>query len=211
MRNIALLISLLLALPTIIVAQESDNQLDINLQMLEHGEMRIGGISPTNGEETYAPKNAYFLMSRTRLNIDYKRSGLETKVTAQHSGVWGQKGQGSFNIHEAWARLNMKNGMFAQIGRQALSYDDERIIGPNDWAMAALSHDVLKLGYEGHGHKAHAILGFNQNAENIYGGTYYMDGAKPYKSMLVGWYHFDVPKLPLGVSAIAMNIRTTIN
>jgi hypothetical protein len=100
----------------------------------------------------------------------------------------------------------MKNGMFAQIGRQALSYDDERIIGPNDWAMAALSHDVLKLGYEGHGHKAHAILGFNQNAENIYGGTYYMDGAKPYKSMLVGWYHFDVPKLPLGVSAIAMNI-----
>ena len=206
MRNIALLTSLLLALPSIIVAQESDNQLDINLQMLEHGEMRIGGISPTNGEETYAPKNAYFLMSRTRLNIDYKRSGLETKVTAQHSGVWGQKGQGSFNIHEAWARLNMKNGMFAQIGRQALSYDDERIIGPNDWAMAALSHDVLKLGYEGHGHKAHAILGFNQNAENIYGGTYYMDGAKPYKSMLVGWYHFDVPKLPLGVSAIAMNI-----
>ena len=206
MRNIALLISLLLALPTIIVAQESDNQLDINLQMLEHGEMRIGGISPTNDEETYAPKNAYFLMSRTRLNIDYKRSGLETKVTAQHSGVWGQKGQGSFNIHEAWARLNMKNGMFAQIGRQALSYDDERIIGPNDWAMAALSHDVLKLGYEGHGLKAHAILGFNQNAENIYGGTYYMDGAKPYKSMLVGWYHFDVPKLPLGISAIAMNI-----
>lgn len=206
MRNTALFIFLMLAVPTMIVAQEGDNQLDIGLQMLEHGEMRIGGLNPTTENETYSQKNAYFLMSRTRLNIDYKRSGLETKVTAQHSGVWGQKGQGSFNIHEAWARLSMKNGLFAQIGRQALSYDDERIIGPNDWAMAALSHDVLKLGYEGHGHKAHAILGFNQNAENIYGGTYYVDGAKPYKSMLVGWYHFDIPKLPIGISAIAMNI-----
>ena len=99
MRNIALLTSLLLALPTIIVAQESDNQLDINLQMLEHGEMRIGGISPTNEEETYAPKNAYFLMSRTRLNIDYKRSGprpLCLTVCVSPSHGFQQSRQSSF-------------------------------------------------------------------------------------------------------------------
>ena len=72
--------------------------------------------------------------------------------------------------------------------------------------MAALSHDVLKVGYEGHGHKAHLILGFNQNAENTYGGTYYADGAQPYKTMLTAWYHYDVPKMPLGASLLFMNI-----
>ena len=87
-----------------------------------------------------------------------------------------------------------------------LAYDDERIIGPNDWSMAGLSHDVLKLGYEGHGHKAHAVLAYNQNAENINGGTYYANGAQPYKTMQVGWYHYDVPKIPLGASLLFMNI-----
>jgi hypothetical protein len=158
-------------------------------------------------------------MQRSRLTVDYKRTGLETKVTAQHSGVWGQKGQGSFNLHEAWAKLSHTFGskltdgetanqpvLFAQIGRQALSYDDERIIGPNDWAMAALSHDVLRAGFEGYGHKAHVILGFNQNAENIQGGTYYKDGSQPYKTMMTAWYHYDVPKTPLGASVLFMNI-----
>ncbi len=180
------------------------NQLDVSLQMLGHGEMRLGGFDVTESAKEDMT-TAYFLMNRSRLIIDYKRSGLETKVTAQHSGIWGQKGQGNFNLYEAWIKLG-KNGLFAQMGRQALSYDDERIIGPNDWAMAALSHDVLKVGYEGHGHKAHLILGFNQNAENTYGGTYYADGAQPYKTMLTAWYHYDVPKMPLGASLLFMNI-----
>ena len=189
--------------------QEANNQLDVNLQMLGHGEMRFGGLddNTTESESGATDKNhAYFLMGRTRLSIDYKRMGLETKVVAQHSGVWGQKGQGNFNLYEAWAKFNLKNGLFGQIGRQALAYDDERIIGTNDWAMAALSHDVIRLGYDGPQHKAHAIFAFNQNAENTHGGTYYKDGAQPYKTMQTFWYHFDVPKFPLGASLLFMNI-----
>lgn len=180
------------------------NQLDVSLQMLGHGEMRQGGFDVTESDNKDMDE-AYFMMQRSRLVIDYKRPNLQTRVNAQHKGIWGQKGQGSFNLYEAWAKLD-KNGWFAQIGRQALSYDDERIIGPNDWAMAALSHDVLKGGYEGHGHKVHLILGFNQNAENTYGGTYYTDGAQPYKTMLTTWYHYDVPRFPLGASLLFMNI-----
>lgn len=196
----------LLVATTAMAQEEKDNQLDVSLQMLSHGEMRLGGFDATEGESGNDDMdNAYFLMQRSRLVIDYKRPNLETKVIAQHKGIWGQKGQGNFNLYEAWVKLS-KNGLFAQIGRQALSYDDERIIGPNDWAMAALSHDVLKGGYEGHGHKAHLILGFNQNAENTYGGTYYADGAQPYKTMLTAWYHYDLPKIPLGASVLFMNI-----
>lgn len=197
---------ILLPATTCWAQQEGDNQLDVNMQMLGHGEMRIGGLDEESKVDVPNNDRAYFMMGRTRLSIDYKRTGLETKVVAQHSGVWGQKGQGSFNLYEAWAKLSLRNGLFGQIGRQALAYDDERIIGTNDWAMAALSHDVLRVGYEGHQHKAHAIFAFNQNAENTYGGTYYTDGAQPYKTMQTFWYHYDVPKFPLGASLLFMNI-----
>ena len=200
------LLWLLLPASMALAQTEGDNQLDVTLNMLGHGEARVGGLDLTDGENEEGDDRAYFLMGRSRLAIDYKRPGLETKIVAQHSGIWGEKGKGSFNLYEAWVKLNAKNGLFAQIGRQALSYDDERIIGPNDWAMAALSHDVLRTGYEGHGHKAHVILGFNQNAENTYGGTYYSGGSQPYKSLLTAWYHYDVPIIPLGASVLFMNI-----
>ena len=186
-------------------AQEGVNQLDVSLNMLGHGEARVGGFDLTESNNDDL-NSAYFIMQRSRIAIDYKRPHLEARVAPQHKGIWGQKGQGGFNLYEAWVKLSADNGLFAQLGRQALSYDDERIIGPNDWAMAALSHDVIRMGYEGHGHKAHAILAFNQNAENTQGGTYYKDGAQPYKTMLTAWYHYDVPRVPLGASLLFMNI-----
>lgn len=207
MKRLGGLLLLLSATMVAMAQKDSLNELNVSVHMLAHGEMRVGGLGENSTDEKVTENDhASFLMERTRLTLDYKRPGLQTKITAQHSGVWGQKGQGSFNLFEAWAKLSMENGLFAQIGRQALSYDDERIIGPNDWAMAALSHDVLRMGYEGHGHKAHVILGFNQNAENTYGGTYYADGAQPYKIMTTVWYHYDVQKIPLGASLLFMNI-----
>ncbi len=192
---------LVLCVVTALAQEEKKNQLDVNLNMLGRGEMRYGGFTEGTKEN-----NAKFLVGRTRMTLNYQRPHLETKITAQHSGVWGEKSKGSFNLYEAWAKLSTKVGLFAQMGRQALSYDDERIIGANDWAMAANSHDVLKLGYEGYGHKVHAILGFNQNSENTSGGTYYLQGAHPYKVMHTLWYHYDVPKIPLGASLMFMNI-----
>ena len=181
--------------------KETKNQFDMSLNMLGRGEMRFGGFT-----EDASENRAQFLMERTRLALGYKRQYIEVRVTAQHSGIWGEKSKGSFNLHEAWAKLYTKFGLFAQLGRQVLSYDDERIIGANDWAMAANSHDVVKLGYEGHGHKVHAILGFNQNVENVSGGTFYSGGSQPYKIMHTLWYHYDVPKFPLGASILFMNI-----
>ena len=210
MKKLASLLWLILS-ATMAMAQEvsptpPENKLTLGLQMLSHGEMRLGGLDAADVEVNADEDKAYFLMERTRLSVDYQRPGLETKVVAQHKGIWGQKGQGSMNLYEAWVKLNTRSGLFAQIGRQALSYDDERIIGPNDWAMASLSHDVLRMGYEGHGHKAHVILAYNQNAENTYGGTFYTDGAQPYKTMHTVWYHYDLPKIPLGASLLFMNI-----
>ncbi len=176
-------------------------RLTVDLQLLGHGEMRTGGLP-----EGAVDDHSRFVMNRERLVVGYQRDWIQAKVSLQHSNVWGEAGNAT-KTYEAWVRLQSPQGLFAQVGRQALSYDDERIIGPNDWAMASQSHDALSLGYEGKGHKAHAVLAYNQNGVNIdQGGTYFTGGAQPYKSMQLLWYHYDLPKLPLGASLLFMNV-----
>ena len=200
-----------LQLPLISVQAQTDstkvdkvNTLSFGLNFMTHGEIVRGGL-PVDGDEEMEDKSN-FLLGRTRLIVDYSRPYLQAHAVIQNKAVWGTSGDKALNLYEGWVKMTAKNGLFAQLGRVALSYDDERIIGPNDFAMAALSHDVLRVGYEGHGHKAHAILGYNQNAENVYKSTYYAGGSKPYKTMQTVWYHYDVPKFPLGASLLFMNV-----
>jgi hypothetical protein len=214
-------LAVVLLLPITAWGQQADkeNQFDIGLQMLTHGELRNGGMIREGDGDSEKENEAKFLMNRARLTVDFRKNfasaekplnrfAVEAKVVAQSLGVWGMKGNNALSLSEAWAKLSDKTGLFMQMGRQALAYDDERIIGPNDWAMTALAHDVFKLGYEGHGHKAHAILAYNQNSNNVDGGTYYNkeNGVQPYKTMHTLWYHYDVPKVPLGVSLLGMNV-----
>ena len=186
------------------------NQLSVDLQFLTRGESRYGGLAihdQESEEEEGKIAKSNFVMGRVRLPINFKRDWLEARVTPQHSGVWGQAGKGAFNLYETWVKLATRSGLFAQVGRVALNYDDERIIGSDDWAMASSSHDVLRLGYEGHGHKAHVIVAYNQNPDvMVTGNTYYVNGAQPYKTMQTAWYHYDFSRIPLGASLLFMNV-----
>lgn len=192
-----------LAMPVAAQEDEKQNQFTIDAELMTRGEIRRGGL-PDNEDDN--DNKANFILERTRLGLDYERTFLKAHITGQHSAVWGQAGKGSFNIYEAWAQLTARNGLFAKIGRQVLSYDDERIIGSNDWAVAALSHDLLKLGWESPQHKIHAMLAYNQNGESVNGGTDYRDGDKPYKTMEALWYHYQHPRVPLGASLLFMNM-----
>lgn len=183
----------------------AQQKFDVDLQILGRGEIRRGGMVDPKAEEPVIEK-ANFLMSRSRLMLTYERPHLEVKLTPQHAGIWGQSGNGSFNLYEGWVKLKSSIGLYAQVGRQALAYDDERIIGSDDWAMTGLTHDVLRMAYEGYGHKGHVILAYNQNSENTTGGSFYKDGSQPYKTMQTLWYHYDVPRVPIGASLLFMNI-----
>jgi hypothetical protein len=202
---LALLLSTGISAQTDSLRKEKINQFNLGLSFLGHGEVRGGGLPKPSDPETVVEDHANFLMSRLRLTLGYQRKWLEAKAVLQNSAIWGAKNNMDIRMYEAWVKMTAPCGLFAQGGRIALAYDDERIIGPNDFATAAASHDVLRVGYEGHGHKVHAILAFNQNGSNIYTGTYYDDGAEYYKSMQTLWYHYDLPRFPLGVSALFMN------
>ena len=183
--------------------EEKPNNFTLDAELLTRGEIRHGGLS---GNANDGDNKASFIVERTRLGLDYERTFLKTHITAQHSAVWGQAGKGSLNIYEAWAQLTARNGLFAKIGRQVLSYDDERIIGSDDWTEVALSHDLLKVGYENDIHKVHAMFAYNQNVESVDGGTVYRNGDKPYKAMQALWYHYDHPHVPFGASLLFMNL-----
>lgn len=193
----------------------AQHQLKLGLNFMTHGEHRGGGLPTTTGtvrdvmEGNVSEENegeANFILGRTRLSLDFEMPHIDARAVIQNQAVWGSKTNSTLSLYEAWARLRANNGLFIQLGRVPLAYDDERIIGPNDWAMASRAHDVARLGYEGHGHKVHALLAYNQNAENLTKGSFYVGGAQPYKTMHTLWYHYDVSKIPIGASVLFMNI-----
>ena len=159
---------LLMLLPSMAYTQntEKENEFTMSMQIRPRAEYRNGALTPR--DEGVAPTS--FINNRARLSMDYKRSDLELKMSAQHVGVWGQDPQieknGRFMLNEAWAKLNFGEGFFAQLGRQSLIYDDERILGGLDWNVAGRYHDALKLGYANKNNEVHLILAFNQNNDN---------------------------------------------
>lgn len=185
------------------VAFAQENTFTFDVQLRTRGEYNNGAGKPR--AEGIAP--AFFVNNRARIGAGYERGILQLKASVQHTGIWGQDAinpAGPVSLNEAWARLNWGSGWFVQLGRQQLSYDDERILGGLDWHVAGNWHDALKGGYDGKQHKAHLILAFNQAGANVKGGLY--DGPMPYKAMQTLWYHFSPESVPLGVSLLAMNL-----
>lgn len=209
------LLSLLLSFPFFIVpfcgpssaqAQEQ-GQFAIDAQLRTRGEYNNGALFPRIRNEL----PAYFANERARLTLNYTRARLQLKISAQHTGVWGQDDIKSRNgrvaMNEAWARLDLGGDFFAQVGRQQLSYDDERLLGTLDWNVAGNWHDALRLGYEHNAMKTHAVITLSQSAENVRG-HYQYSGGMPYKALALLWWHQDFDVQPVGISLLALNLST---
>ena len=181
------------------LAQQKNHSFSIQVSAWSRGEFREGAL-PKPGNDAYA----VFLSNKATLRLDYAYKGLEVRISPRYYGVWGASSSGGMAVDEAWLGLKHKSGLFLRTGRQRIEYDDERIIGSDDWTMASSTHDVIKAGFERGKHKVHFLFAFNQNDENTNGGTFYVNGGQPYKTMQTLWYHF-YPIPQLGASLILMN------
>lgn len=91
---------------------------------------------------------ANFVSQRTRLNIGYADDMFRFGLSVQHIGTWGETGTMRMNdvngasLHEAWGEVIISPKFSLKVGRQVLSYDDQRIMGGVDWAQQARSHDA---------------------------------------------------------------------
>lgn len=159
-------------------------------------ELRHGFKAPL--AQNNAP--ALFTEQRSRINLLYNNQDLTFYISAQDVRIWGNTSQiyktdpGLLNVYEAWAEYHISKPLGIRIGRQALNYDNARILGDLDWAQQGRSHDLLLLNYRDTlGHKLDFGIAFNQNVPFEPGhlsGTTYL-GLDNYKTMQFLWYHKD--------------------
>jgi hypothetical protein len=170
-------------------------QFSLQGQLRTRSEVR-DGLGTLNAKGTDA---AFFTSQRTRLTFGYKWDRVNFNLSVQDIRVWGQDASSINNadgnklmVHEAWAEVTLMNvadttiktkgidNLSFKIGRQALIYDDVRLLGDLDWLQQARRHDALLVKALHHGWQLDLGAGFNQNSD-AFGitGTNYTAGNAP--------------------------------
>ncbi|WP_303317909.1 alginate export family protein [Flavivirga abyssicola] len=137
----------------------------------------------------------YGISTRIRLNAGYAVDAYKFYVSFQDILVWGENRQilpydqnNSFAVFQAWAEINFGSGWSTKLGRQVLSYDDQRILGGLDWAQQGRNHDAALIKYKKDKFLIDVAFAFNQDYSNPTGfqsvGTAYnTTGFFSYKTM----------------------------
>lgn len=172
-----------LSLVTLLTAGASFAQLSIDADLNTRFEYRHGqGTVFSEGQDA-----ATFISQRTRIGADYKTNRLQLHISLQNVGTWGDAGQPGFSekvgLFEGYAKLGINDELSLQLGRQQISYDDERILGALNWAQSGRTHDAALLTYEKDGFKANAALSYSQDSEKKSSTYYEKDKAYSYKTM----------------------------
>jgi hypothetical protein len=149
----------------------------------------FGNIIPDSADAGFATS------TRVRLNAGFQTESYELYLSLQDVMVWGENRQllagdqdNSFSIFEAWAKLKLAEGLAAKVGRQVISYDDQRLLGEVDWTQQARNHDAALLQYADDKFMIDAGLAFNQDFSDpsgfqSVGTTYATSGFFSYKTM----------------------------
>ena len=143
-RQIAMLIVMVLGGTTF--AQE----VNANLQLRPRYEYRNGfkGLMP----DTELPTS--FVSQRSRLNLNFKQEKISAKLTLQNVRTWGDVKTTTTNdkngiiLFEAWGQYQFDENWSTRVGRQVISYDNQRIFGEIDWLQQGQSHDAAVVYYK---------------------------------------------------------------
>jgi len=195
-----LLVLLMMAIGFTLKAQE----LGLDIQLRPRFEFR-------NGYKTLRGRDAdpaSFISQRSRLGLTYQENRLQIRLSLQNISTWGDKLQGAAvdkyatGLYEANANYQFNSVIGIKVGRQVISYDNERIFGEVNWTQAARTHDALSVKINP-GRDQQLDLGFALNAdeEDIKRTRY---TTQNYKSMQYAWYHTNVE--PLSLSLLFVNV-----
>lgn len=111
---------------------------------------------------------------RAAINATYVTDSYKLYLGFQEVFLFGDRaqisaaGNGNFRVQEAWADIKLAEKWSFKLGRQPLSYDDQRILGGLAWAQQARTHDVGVLKYYGKGFLLDAGYSLNTFGDNIY-------------------------------------------
>lgn len=162
-----------------------------------------------HGYKTIMPdgnKAANFISQRTRLNLFYGSTTFKFGLVIQNVRVWGDVSQLNSSdiygtaIHQAWGEAIFSKKLAIKIGRQEISYDDQRIFGGVNWTQQARSHDAAIIKYRPN--KATKIdvgIAYNAQGETLYKTDYSVNN---YKTFQYIWYHEQFNKIALSLLAL---------
>ena len=110
--------------------------------------------------------------TRARIGANYKTPSYEIYINIQDVQIWGENpqlvpidGNNSFALFEAWAELQLGKGWSTKLGRQVLSYDDQRYFGGLDWAQQGRYHDLGMIKFRTDGFMLDVGVAFNQDLD----------------------------------------------
>jgi hypothetical protein len=195
MKNIE---KMALAIITMVSMNTFAQEFDANLQIKPRYEFRNGYKAPI----PYGETPGQFISSRTRLNLNFKQDNFVTKLTMQNVRTWGDVAPNAksdvngIQIFEAWAQYNFNEKWSTRIGRQVISYDNQRILGEGEWAMQAQSHDALSVTYKNGRSQLNLGGAYNANGETDIATPYTV---ATYKAMQYVWFHTEFGKLNMSL------------
>ncbi|MES2593931.1 MAG: alginate export family protein [Verrucomicrobiota bacterium] len=140
-----------------------DGKLTVDIQEKMRFEARENNFDFNSAVNS--PQDATWLLQRFRLGLGYQMTDwLKLYVQGQDirelggsrnndigsPGSFGSEGDDNFDILKAYVQLgDIKKGISATVGRQFLSYGDQRLVGPLEWLNQARTFDAIKLRYAG--------------------------------------------------------------
>ncbi|REE05618.1 alginate export protein [Marinoscillum furvescens DSM 4134] len=182
-----------------------------------------------NGFKTLTDESreaSFFTEQRSRLYFNYSDSTFKFKLAFQDIRFWGETPQifkeeyGKTFISEAWGQYYFSPAFSVKVGRQIISYDNQRFLGGLEWAQQGRRHDALLFLYEKGATKLHTGLAYNQDddvPEPAFlqgdGAGYYSVGGN-YKTFQYAWYNqsFETGSLSLlAFNAGYQNPDTTVS
>lgn len=163
-----------------------------------------------NGFKTLLPEGAdpaSQTSQRTRLTLGYADEALKVKFSGQSIGVWGDsptmrlEDNNAFTIFEAYGQYQTSPQFLFRVGRQVLSYDNQRILGEVGWAQQAQSHDAALISWKpAVNHRLDVVAAYNAEAETLIDAPYLVNS---YQNLQMAWYHMDVNNV--GFSFLLLN------
>lgn len=163
-----------------------------------------------NGFKTLLTENddpASYISQRSRLILGYVDNPLQVKFSLQSIGVWGDaptmrlEDNNALSVFEAYGQYQVSPQFMLRVGRQVLSYDNQRILGEVDWAQQGQSHDAALLSWlPALNQRLDVGAAYNAPAETVTRISYNINS---YKNMQFAWYHLDVNNV--GFSLLFLN------
>ena len=165
---------------------------------------------------------AFFTEQRSRLNLNFIDSSFTFRLSLQDVRVWGEVNQifkqedGNTFLSESWVQYHFSPFWDVKLGRQIISYDNQRYLGGLEWAQQGRRHDALLFIYNEMSKGVRLDIGFAFNSDddipepqNIQSPSASFYSGNNYKHMQYAWWNKKTDKLD--ISILAMNLGYQID